>query len=70
MDPTEMAQILRDAGCSREETERLLGLQTPGELLTQLARHRAALLDKVHQGERAISCLDYLAYQIKRSRNG
>lgn len=37
----------------------------PKGLLTLLARHRAALLEEVHRGERKIDCLDYLIYQLK-----
>ena len=46
--------------------------------LQLLSRHRAALLDRVHQMEKQIGCLDYLVYRIQRcpaaphtsSRNG
>lgn len=28
--------------------------------------HRKGLLDKVHEGEKQIDCLDYLVFQIER----
>lgn len=31
--------------------------------------HRKDLLQKVHEGEKQIGCLDYLVYQIDRSRS-
>lgn len=39
------------------------------EQLQLLSRKRAGLLDQVHQEERQIHCLDYLVYQIEKSKN-
>lgn len=36
------------------------------ELLKQLENHRRYLLNKVHEEEKQIDCLDYLVYQIGR----
>lgn len=70
MDAEELAQALRDAGCTGQDAARLTGAREPGRLLELLARHRAALLDEVHRGEKKIDCLDYLVYQIKKSQGG
>ena len=59
LDRDEMAQALRDAGCTEKEAAALLEL---------LARHRAALLDEVHKSEKKIDCLDYLVYHIKHNK--
>lgn len=66
MDPGEMKQALRDAGCTGEDIACIM--ENAGDskgLLTLLARHRAALLEEVHRGEKKIDCLDYLIYQLK-----
>lgn len=52
--------------------------ENTAQQLQLLSRHRATLLDRVHQMEKQIGCLDYLVYRIQRcsadphtsSRNG
>lgn len=64
-------QNLKDAGCDLETTERFLALEQAGqtrEQLKLLSAHRKRLLDKVHEEERRIDCLDYLVYQVKREK--
>ena len=34
-----------------------------------LAKHRRELLDRVHEEERRISCLDYLIYNMEKQRS-
>lgn len=34
-----------------------------------LAKHRRELLDRVHEEERKISCLDYLIYNLEKQRS-
>ena len=38
------------------------------EQLRLLYRHRAALLDRLHQDQKQIDCLDYLIYRIQNIR--
>lgn len=62
-------QNLKDAGCSQEIVECCIQCLDKGkkaELLKQLESHRKGLLDKVHEGEKQIDCLDYLVFQIER----
>lgn len=62
-------QNLEDAGCSREVIDCCLACLDHGkkdELLKRLEDHRKGLLNKVHEGEKQIDCLDYLVYQIHR----
>ena len=64
-------QNLRDAGCTQELIECMLeqlAQEESGELLTMLEKHRDSLLAMVHEKEKQIGCLDYLVYQIRRSR--
>ena len=64
-----IAQNLRDAGCSAKLTEQFLSLQKTGgkdEQLAFLSCHRKRLLDRLHQKEKQIDCLDYLVYRIQK----
>lgn len=60
-------QNMLDAGCSRDTIEHCISCLDCGEkaaLLERLEKHRKDLLQKVHEGEKQIGCLDYLVYQI------
>lgn len=62
-------QNLKDAGCSQETINCCLSCLDMGkkaELLKRLKNHRKGLLEKVHEGEKQIDCLDYLVFQIDR----
>ncbi len=66
-----LRQNLLDAGCGPDTVQRCMDLvekQESAELLRLLSRHRRELLDKVHQSEKRIDCLDYLIYQIERQK--
>lgn len=64
-------QNLKDAGCSPDTIECCMASLDCGEkaeLLKRLENHREGLLNKVHEEEKRIDCLDYLVYQIRRCR--
>lgn len=72
---------LEAAGLDALQVEEYLSYwktENTAQQLQLLSRHRAALLDRVHQMEKQIGCLDYLVYRIQRrpadphtsSRNG
>ena len=64
-------QNLIDAGCSKDMIDDLMKQLAEDDmesLLQMLEKHRACLLSMVHQKEKQINCLDYLVYQIKRSK--
>ena len=71
-DPAQaVIQNQKDAGCDLETMERFLALEQTGqtrEQLKLLSVHRKRLLDKVHEEERRIDCLDYLVYQMKKEK--
>ena len=63
-------QNLKDAGCEKQCVEEFLALEQEGkrrEQLKLLELHRQKLLDRVHEEERQIDCLDYLVYQMQKS---
>lgn len=66
---TAIIQNLKDAGCSEETINcclSCLDMRKKAELLKRLENHRKGLLEKVHEGEKQIDCLDYLVFQIDR----
>lgn len=65
----DMMRDLRDAGCDEDTVERFGDLGTQGDTQGQLEllfRHRKRLLEKVHEREQQICCLDYLTYQLEK----
>lgn len=69
----DVIQNLKDAGCNQKIIECFLECMAQDDFNGQLRlmkEHRKCLLDRVHEGEKQIDCLDYLVYQIDRSRTG
>lgn len=63
---------LKAAGFDGTLTQEFLGCWKAGETTEQLrllAQKREGLLDRVHQEEKQIDCLDYLVYQIEKEEN-
>ena len=63
---------MKDAGCSEDTIQRFLLCYQADDIkgeLKILSNHRQALLDKVHQEQKEIDCLDYLVYQIERNED-
>lgn len=61
---------LRDAGCDRRSIEAFLReLRTGQEAagFKRLAPPRKTLLERLHQEQKCIDCLDYLVYQLKKN---
>lgn len=64
-----LIQNLKDAGCDPEVIARFLDYQNKGkrkEQIKMLTKYRRELLNKVHQEQKRIDCLDYLIYQIEK----
>lgn len=62
-------QNLEDAGCAADIIDCCIVCMEQGEkneLLKRLEEHRIGLLNKVHEEQKHIDCLDYLVYQIGR----
>lgn len=63
-----VVQNLRDAGCSPDTIRCFMGYFDRGDWKDQISlleEHRESILNRVHEEERQIDCLDYLVYQIK-----
>lgn len=64
-------QALTDAGCGLELPPRLcalIGQNKRKEALRLLAAHRQTLLDRCHDEQRKIDCLDYLVFQMEQGK--
>lgn len=67
----DVIQNLKDAGCDRKIIECFMKCMAQDDVKGQLrlmSEQRQCLLDKVHEDEKQIDCLDYLVYQIDRKR--
>ena len=65
----ELRQNLLDAGCDGsqiEAFEQLAAEGREGDKVDLLETHRKVLLDRLHQNQRQIDCLDYLLYQLRK----
>ena len=63
-----LRQNLTDAGCSGDLTAECIALARSGlsaQMLQRLKKQRQGLLDKIHDTERELRCLDYLIYQVE-----
>ncbi|CZQ98930.1 hypothetical protein [Trichococcus collinsii] len=59
---------LKDAGCCDKTIAAFLQFRQMNEQAKQmdlLKKHRNSLLDKIHEDQKAIDCLDYLLYKLK-----
>ncbi len=65
----DLIQNLKDAGCDEKTINDFMDLSDRGntaEELKLLSGHRKNMLDRLHDINRNISCLDYLIYQLKK----
>lgn len=66
-----VVQNLRDAGCNPDTIRCFMGHFDRGDWKVQLSlleEHRESILNRVHEGEKQIGCLDYLVYRIKNRK--
>ena len=65
-----LIENLRDAGCTPDAIEQITKCykkdHTSAELRRILSKQRRLLLEKVHESQRQLDCLDYLLYKIKK----
>ncbi|HHV10964.1 MAG TPA: hypothetical protein GXX75_11870 [Clostridiales bacterium] len=56
---------LLDAGCSRDFAGDFFQLEDKQKKLRLLSCHRCSLLDKIHEYQKQLDCLDYLIYSMR-----
>ncbi len=67
----DVIQNLKDAGCDKKTIESFMKCMAQDDLRGQLhlmKEQRRCLLNKVHEEEKKIDCLDYLVYQMGRNK--
>lgn len=65
----EILQNLKDAGCDETTIGCYIGCCGCGlDQVKVLKKHRRCLLDKIHEGQKQIDCLDYLLYQMEKEQ--
>ena len=65
----EILQNLKDAGCDEATIGCYIGCCGCGQdQVKVLKKHRRCLLDKIHEGQKQIDCLDYLLYQMEKEQ--
>lgn len=65
----ELEQNLIDSGCTQTIIDEFLSLYRQGKLkdaLRLLAKHRAELLENLHETQKKIDCLDFLIFNLKQ----
>lgn len=68
MDKDDIRLNLEACGCDKA-TIRKFCASDAGQQLEMLSDQRKHLLDKVHEEERRISCLDYLVYRMGKEES-
>lgn len=56
---------LLDAGCNRDFADNFFDTGDKQKKLKLLSCHRCSLLDKIHELQKQLDCLDYLIYSMK-----
>ncbi len=67
----DVIQNLKDAGCDKKTIERFMKCMDQDDVSGQLRlmkEQRRCLLNRVHEEEKKIGCLDYLVYQMERGK--
>lgn len=65
----ELEQNLIDAGCTQAVIDEFLLTCGQGRIkdaLRLLAKHRAELLENLHETQKKIDCLDFLIFNLKQ----
>jgi len=68
----DVIQNLKDAGCDQKIIKTFMAYMEQDDVSSQMRlmnEQRRRLLDRVHEEEKKIDCLDYFVYQMGRSRN-
>jgi hypothetical protein len=65
-----LIQNLKDAGCAPDFIQGFIQHYQQGKtseaLRRDLSKQRRFILDKIHESQRQLDCLDYLIYQLKK----
>ena len=62
-------ECLDDIGCSKNEKTEILKFYSENDIkqtIRLLRMHRKVTLETIHTGEKQISCLDYIIFQLEK----
>lgn len=65
-----LLQNLQDAGCDESMIQMCISYAEQGktrEILCLLQKYKPVLLEKIHNSQDELDCLDFLIYQLKKS---
>ncbi len=65
MDKDNIVQNLKDAGCEQNFIDEFLLLEKSTQF-NLLAKHKHSLLNRLHDNQKQIDCLDYLIFNLKQ----
>ena len=71
MQEKDIIQNLKDAGCGKETIIEFLAAgkkEKTDSQLKILAEHRSGILERLHDCQKQIDCLDYLVYKIEKQK--
>ena len=66
----DILQNLKDSDCSDEFIEEFFRIKKAGiskQLIQLLYKHKCKLLERLHNSQKKIDCLDYLIFQINQA---
>lgn len=67
----EIIQNLTDAGCDEGQISEICRLYESGDyetVIQKLRRHRCGLMDKLHESQGEVDCLDFLLRKIEKAK--
>lgn len=65
-----LLQNLQDAGCDESMIQKCISYAEQGrtkEILCLLRKYKPVLLEKIHNSQDELDCLDFLIYKLKKS---
>ena len=66
---TDLIRLLKELNCKSADVRQIREFILAGEYssaATLLRRHRAALLEDLHESQSRVDCLDFIVYQMSR----
>ncbi len=67
-----MIQNLKDAGCGLQTIEKVCKLYNNGQVqdaIKALRKHRCTLMDRLHESQERVDCLDFLVWRMEKAVN-
>ncbi len=69
MNDQEINQYLKDAGCEERQRKQFLSIYHTSSIqdqVTLLRQWRKPLMDKLHESQEKVDCMDFLLYKLRK----